>query len=113
MPLPVGPKPVEWVSNEIIRREFNERQLFEKVGRGELIVQIRRRSHPKRPPRGEPKCTWSQIAYYFTPTNELVAIVHQYRRPDGKLGASGKPDPKRLILEDRILSVRTDDDRED
>lgn len=26
-----------------------------------------------------------------------VAVVHRYLRPDGTLGASGKPDPKRVL----------------
>jgi hypothetical protein len=32
-----------------------------------------------------------------------MAIVHQYLRPDGTLGASGLPDPKWLRDGDRIL----------
>jgi hypothetical protein len=27
-----------------------------------------------------------------------IAIVHQYVRPDGQLGGSGRPDPKRVIV---------------
>jgi hypothetical protein len=29
---------------------------------------------------------------------EPVAIVHQYLLPDGRLGASGRPDPKQVIV---------------
>jgi hypothetical protein len=29
-----------------------------------------------------------------------VALVHQYRMRDGTLGASGKPDPKVVVLND-------------
>lgn len=34
-----------------------------------------------------------------------VAVVHQIRSPDGSLGASGKPDPKYLRLDDMILKT--------
>ena len=37
--------------------------------------------------------------------NGLLAAMHQYRRRDGTLGASGRPDPKYLRLEDRILKT--------
>ena len=28
----------------------------------------------------------------------LVALAHQYRHPDGSIGASGKPDPKQVLV---------------
>jgi hypothetical protein len=40
---------------------------------------------------------------YFTLTLERVALVHEYRLPDGTIGASGRPDPKRILLEGEIL----------
>jgi hypothetical protein len=45
--------------------------------------------------------------YYYTQDGNPIAVVHQYLRPDGTIGASGRPDPKRLFLEDRILAVRS------
>lgn len=41
------------------------------------------------------------VSYRDNDGNE-VARVHQYLRTDGTIGASGKPDPKRL-LEGRTL----------
>jgi len=99
--------PVEWVTEEIIRQDFNDRHLYDKVKSGELTSIIKRSSHPSTAPPGEPVCTWSQIVIYYTRSGEPVAVVHQYLRPDGTIGASGLPDPKRLFLEDRILSVRS------
>jgi len=53
---------------------------------------------------GQPPGTRSQIVRYFRRSDDLmVAIVHQYLRPDGTLGASGLPDPKWLRDGDRIL----------
>lgn len=99
-------KPVEWVSPEIIRYEFNNRGYFARVQSGEISTYRKRNKHLQPPPQGEPTCTRSQILYYYNQNSELLAIVHQYYRPDGTIGASGLPDPKRLILDDRILAVR-------
>ena len=100
--------PVEWVSREIIRQHFNNGQFYDQVKSGRLVAHLNRSSHPDKPPAGEPVCTWSQIVYYYTPNGDPVAIVHQYLRPDGALGGSGLPDPKRLFLQDRVLSVRSE-----
>jgi len=37
------------------------------------------------------------VSYRDASGNE-VARVHQYLRPDGTIGASGKPDPKRVFI---------------
>lgn len=101
-------KPVEWVTTDIIREHFNRSQIFEQAQSGQLVTWAKRDSHPENPPAGEPVCTRSQIVYYYTKDKEPepVAIAHQYLRPDGTIGASGLPDPKRLFLPDRIISVR-------
>ena len=46
------------------------------------------------PPHQTPG-TRSQIVPYFL-MGYHIAVCHQYTRPDGSLGASGKPDPKML-----------------
>ena len=98
-------RPVDWVSSNIIRQHFNDSQMFERAESGEFVTHVTRDSH--RAPRGEPFCTKSQIAYYYSQGGDPVAVVHQYLRPDGTIGASGRPDPKRVFLEDRILAVRS------
>lgn len=95
----------EIVSQEEIRRIFNEGRYFERVQSGELIPRRMKNNHPERPMQGEPWCTHSQMWFYYTRRRELVAVVHQYERPDGTLGLSGRPDPKKLYLEDRIVYV--------
>jgi hypothetical protein len=102
--------PVEFVSREIIRDIFNNGQYAERVASGELIAVVKREWHPKKPLSGEPVCTRSQMLFYCTPKREVVAEVHQYRRRDGSLGASGKPDPKRLFLREKVLAVRSFDE---
>jgi len=41
---------------------------------------------------------------YFNEQGRQVAIVHQFRRPDGSLGGDGLPDPKEL-LHDGVLYI--------
>lgn len=101
---------VEWVTPVIIRQIFNENNLANMAKDGQLITSLSRDSHPEVFIKGEPYCTHSQIIYYYTQENELVAVVHQYLRPDGTIGASGLPDPKRLIWNNRILAVRSERD---
>ena len=100
--------PVNWVAPKIIRDIFNEGKFYERMIQGEFITTIKRSSHPNTPPDGEPYCTKSQILFYIDHNNNLVAVVHQYLRFNGKLGASGLPDPKRLFLDDKILAVRSE-----
>jgi hypothetical protein len=104
MPPSPDTRPVDWVTSDIIRQHFNDSQILEQVESGELNAIVKRDSH--RAPPGEPHCTKSQIVYYYTQSGDLLAVAHQYLRPDGTIGASGRPDPKRLCMQDRILAVR-------
>lgn len=99
-------RPVEWVDKEIIRQIFNENGYLNKMLNGELLTRLKRNSHCKNPPEGEPLCTHSQIEYYYARSGEPVAVVHQYRRPDGSLAGSGQPDPKCIFLPDKTISVK-------
>jgi len=49
----------------------------------------------------EPACTRTQMVSYLVEGCE-VARAHRYLRPDGTLGASGKPDPKLVFDGERI-----------
>lgn len=99
---------VEWVTPDIIRYHFNKCQIFEKMKSGEYHTNLRRDSHPENIGGREPYCTRSQIVFYYDLENNLVAVVHQYLRLDGTLGASGLPDPKWLYINNRILALRSE-----
>ena len=47
----------------------------------------------------QPPGTRSQLLAYSDSNGQVVARVHRYLRPDGSIGASGKPDPKYLLHE--------------
>ena len=81
-----------------MRELFNEK-VFPRVKTGELSALVRRSGHPSPPKADEPFCTRSQEISYLDQNNREVARAHRYLRPDGTIGASGKPDPKRVFLD--------------
>lgn len=103
------PYSIEVVSRGELRRRFNEGRYWHRVQVGELLQTPEEEGHPSPPPAGEPYCTYSQMLAYRLDDGEPVARVHQYLRPDGRIGASGRPDPKEL-LEDGTLYVVVDPD---
>lgn len=107
MPLLVDPRPVEEVTEDIIRHHFNNSQILERLQAGNITIEIDFNKHKDPPPNGEPFCTRSQILYLYERNGDPIAVIHQYIRPDGSIGASGLPDPKRLFLPDRIMFVHS------
>ena len=83
-------------------RIFNDGGYWQKAQAGELQQVVIEDRHPSLMKANEPFCTQSQqVSYRDMEGNEIVR-VHQYLRPDQTIGASGRPDPKRL-LKDGIL----------
>lgn len=79
----------------VLRALFNEHQFYERVLNGSLKARI---TSQKSAPAslGEPAGTVSEMVAYIQEGIGRVALVHQYRRPDGSIAASGMPDPKWL-----------------
>ena len=98
--------PIKWVNKNIIRHIFNSSQYWNKTKSGEFTTRVLKSNHGNYKSKGEPYCTKSQYVVYLTKNGEFVASVHQYLRPDSSLGASGKPDPKRILVNGEILAVR-------
>ena len=82
-----------------LRALFGREDYCGRVVRGELLQVVLKDRHPSLPRANEPYCTRSQLVGFVDPAGVRVALVHRYLRVDGSLGASGLPDPKRLILE--------------
>ena len=80
-----------------MRKIFNEGNYWEKTKTGELVTVLMEDRHPARILAQEPTCTRSQMISYRDNENNEVARVHQYLRPDKTIGASKRPDPKRLF----------------
>src|SRR2546430_473180 len=82
------------VDARTLRQMFNAGQYWERLQAGQLGSRGGASRYPG--PPFEPFCTFSQIVRYYTLTQERVAVVHQYLRPDGTVGGSGRPDPKAI-----------------
>lgn len=63
--------------------------------------------HRQRLKVDEPRCTRSQKIRYYE-GGKWVVTVHQYKRRDGTIGASGKPDPKRLRIGNKVYILDID-----
>lgn len=89
--------PVRLTPREM-RKLFEDSGIARRIRIGELLPTVERSSDAP-PSSGQPLGTVSQMIWYFdTLTWERVALVHRYQLPDGTIGASGKPDPKRIIF---------------
>ena len=93
------------VSAAELRQMFNEHQFWERANSGELTTKVIRESHPSPPRARLPECTRSQLIAYFNRDGVKVALAHQYLQPDGTLGAGGRPDPKRLLMNGLLYIV--------
>ena len=88
-----------------LRKLFNEGRFVERARLGELAVVLLDKRHPSPPRADEPYCTQSQMLSYRLPSGIEVARAHQYLRPDGSIGASGSPDPKKVRIEGTIFQL--------
>ncbi len=85
------------VTRSIIRQKFVKADLLTLIRNGTLIPKYLKDKEISNPePYQGPEGTRSQIIRYTDASGMLIVVVHQYLRPDGTLGASGLPDPKRL-----------------
>jgi hypothetical protein len=102
--------PSEWVSSEAIQSLFNDADYVGQVRRA-ILYELIRRCKQKRPCRGSPEDppeTRSQTVEFFNRHGDRIAVVHRYVRPDGRIGASGKQDPKWLLHEGTLYIKERD-----
>jgi len=84
---------------------FNSGQYWERLKGGELTAVLLEDRHPALTVANEPFCTRSQMISYRDAQDNEVARVHQYLRTDKTIGASGKPDPKRIVVGDILYRL--------
>jgi hypothetical protein len=60
------------------------------------MTKVRHRGVPS-PEIGLPSGTESQMVSYLDAAGDEIAAFISFCSPDGNIGASGKPDPKRLL----------------
>ena len=98
---------IEEVDEDTLRYYFGIGRFEQRVQRGELTTKVKPGSeHPASPAKNEIPGTVSHILQYFDENGDLVAMIHEYVRADGSLGASGRRDPKWLRINDRTLKQR-------
>ena len=85
--------PIEYVSAAELRRIYN-RMLSHY-----LEQEIPLASHIERLGPLRPDGSRSTRERMRTPDGRTAAIVHYFLFPDGRIGASGKKDPKRVVFE--------------
>ncbi len=97
------------VSEKERRRLFNEGRYYEWMLAGEFKAIIESEI-PRR--RGDRRIrgSKSQVVESWDKSGVLIAPVHQYRKQDGSLEASGRPDPKRLRHEGVLYRLDTSED---
>ena len=93
-----------YVEAQTARQRFNALDYYGEMLRGALVALVRR-DNPAPAALGFPTGTRSQTVWYMR-GHTRVAVVHQFVLPNGRLGASGLPDPKWLRDGTRILAVR-------
>jgi len=101
-----SPVPVKTVSLRSISTMFNKSQYPEQIRGKKLVPYYLRHRHLEHPEeRGEPWCTHAQMIRYCDRKGRWKVELFQYLRPDGSIGASGKPDPKRIFLDGTIYKI--------
>jgi hypothetical protein len=90
-----------------IRERFNAGDYAGRARTGivqEVVVADRRLRDETSERRGEPIGTHRQMIAYYEGA-QRVALAHRYLRPDGTIGATGRPDPKELLVDGTIWFV--------
>lgn len=99
--------PIKRVSANALRKLFNDSGYWEQYQNGQLQSTLRKSKHPSPPLANEPFCTQSQYITYINELGEKIAGVHQYLRPDGTIGLSGRPDPKEVCVDGVLYVLET------
>jgi len=96
----------EWVQAEDIRAAFNEALVWDKVLSKEYhIAHTRRR--PMRSPEssGQPPGTLNEHIWIVDGDGKFVAHAHRFLRTLEPEQLARRPDPKRLVVGDKMLAV--------
>ena len=92
-----------------LRGCFNGGPYLTDIIAGRLRPQYLRDRHLEAPAKGNPPCTRRQLIRYWDPDGNPVVEVFQYLREDGTLGASGRPDPKRLWRGGQVFIAKAEE----
>jgi len=91
-------------TKEELQDLFN-RYYLHQYERGDLTKVVTWRGRPD-PANNQLPDTKSEIWELYNNRGDYIARVHAYVRADGTLSASGKPDPKELIIGQKRYVIR-------
>jgi hypothetical protein len=83
---------------------FNEDRFIERAERGEIKAVVVHSGVPSAAV-GMPMGSKSELISYRDLNGLELSRAHQYVLPDGRIGASGKPDPKRILKEGKLYRI--------
>jgi hypothetical protein len=90
--------PIKRLSKIEMRKMFHEYQCMQKLANGALRSMVLKQRHSNPITSKQQFCTHSQLVSIQDSNGEEIVRAHQYKRPDGTIGASGLPDPVRLFI---------------
>jgi hypothetical protein len=88
-----------------MRGMFNELMLVERAKTGEIEEVVIHSGIPTAD-KGLPDGSQTQMVSYREKSGVELARAHRFLLPDGSIGASGKPDPKRLLKDGILYRLR-------
>lgn len=83
---------------------FNEGGYVDRAKQGEIREVVTHSGTPS-PEIGLPLGSQSQMISYLDKNGTELARAHRFVLPDGSIGASGKPDPKRLLQDGTLYRI--------
>ena len=105
-----GQSVARWICPWVMRSTFNGWRVGEEGGRPVRQVRVVQDDPAPRGAR-QPRRTRSQRVLYVGADGQPFADCHRYLLPGGKIGGSGKPDPKWLLVDGENWSVCHDDEQ--
>jgi hypothetical protein len=97
----------KFVTQAEIQKIFNEEGYLDQVTSNAYNAAVIESKHRTPPKSKMPFCTHSQrVEYRDKKLGERIAVCHRYLMPNGKLGASGLPDPKILLHNDVVYYAK-------
>ena|SRR5579862_812892 len=106
-----SPIPIVRVSEWELRKMFNEGRYWERVQSGDL-VEVRLHEGTPTPDKKLPLGTKTvTVAIRETPSGPDLVHAHGFILPDGRIGASGLMDPKRIWKDGKVYRLLKQKDR--
>ena len=98
--------PIKEISKQEMRDLFYENQLLQKINKHELTLVLLKERHSDPIKSGQVFCTYSQLLSIQDDKGNDIARAHQYKRPNGTIGASGMPDPLWMFIGGVIYKLK-------